>query len=206
MTDPRWDEIIRARGWGRWPNTRFVEWCMRRYGRGDWADRTLTNFLELGCGGGAQLRFLADEGFNAYGIDSSPAAIAATLELVHGGRVAIMEADLLSSLYEEFLREAGSFDCIFDICTLQHMDLDQATFMVAKARKWLMPGGAFFSLHAAAGSSAAGYGDVPEPRLLRQSEIPAMFDGFDVSIGHEVVTGIGAWERRHWIIEGIKNG
>lgn len=146
-----WDDEIRARGgWGRWPDTRFVEWAMKTFGKA--SDRSAVKFLEFGCGGGAQLRFLQSENFRFLGVDSSAGAISQARTLLWDG-VAGDERYAVFGDLRTFQPEPGSelFDCVFDVCTLQHFDDEEARKIVERAWSWLKPGGWLFSKAAVTG-------------------------------------------------------
>lgn len=223
MTVAEWDRVYRGRQWGRWPNTRFVEWAMRRFGDAPQQWRQNIHFLELGCGAGAQLRFLSNEGFASYGVDGSAAALSQArtnlADLSNYGPV-LFESDLLQfempTIFPDFGRgpvgaadlavssTSGQMDAVLDICTLQHLGT-KAADVIVKARRWLRPGGYIFSIFAADGSDKGGFGsDVPPPRLLMASEIPHLFAGFDLKVGMETVRPVDGGTRQHWIIEGRK--
>ena len=198
MIDPAWDVIHTARTWGRWPNTRFVEWAMHTYGEVD--DRRAVRFLDLGCGAGAQLRFLEAEGFSYVGVDGSEAAL---FRARMAGLWPVWHADLTDFEIEE---DWGKFDCVMDICTLQHLSVAAECGIVQRARYWLKPGGCFFMIHAA--DNEGPYGDVPPPRVMSSKGMANLFAGYklirtaieevvDIDIPKNRADSI----RRHWIIE-----
>ena len=55
----------------RWPNEEFCRFMGRNFFSKDALERKSINILEVGCGTGANLRLLAEEGFAAYGIELS---------------------------------------------------------------------------------------------------------------------------------------
>lgn len=206
MTDPRWDALM-TKGWGTWPTIRFVEWAMRIWGKAP--DRRGVKFLELGCGAGAQLRFLAAEGFDVYGLDGSKAAISAALDLVvdvrrdgyrHWGKH-LMHADL-TQLTEKFVPHGGDWDCIFDICTLQHLEPADAKRVIAQAVGWLRPGGYIFSMWRMGDATVAE--GVPAPWVLHGDAVPDMFPGLALQLGAETVNYADGSVVSHWLIEGRK--
>lgn len=191
-------EAIHLKGWGRWPNTRFVEWAMSRYSRVP--DRKAVSFLELGSGGGAQLAFLAVEGFSFTGVDGSQAAIQATIEWIREINAGHVNGLLAPADIRTWKPSTQPYDCIFDICTLQHLSFNDAVALVQRARKWLKPGGRFFCMHQAVGTRTRYFH--PEPRRLKRGEIEMLFEGYsDVRVGSEDVETIDGEHRRHWIIE-----
>lgn len=183
---------------GRWPDTRFVEFAMRTFGQTPEQSRPEVWFLELGCGGGAQLVFLAEEGFSVHGVDASSAALDKARRLVMrygaGSRVALRLQDVAEVV------TAIQFDCVFDVCTLQHMPLYQVREIVVRAQGWLKPGGVFWSKMAAIGH------EVPDgtlaPRRMTLDGVRGLFHGRQVKIGSEHIERADTGLRHsHWIIE-----
>jgi SAM-dependent methyltransferase len=213
MTAREWDKVMAARKWGRWPNTRFVEWFMRTY---DETSRHRVRVLELGCGGGAQLRFLTAEGCSDFwALEGSHEAIAQTMDLLKTRwdykylAERMMRVDLEDIKRQPFLPADDSLDCVVDICTLQHLTANGANDTIVKARHMLKPGGKLFSIFAAPSDGDAqdwtlDLKGVPLPRLLYGHEIPHLFAGFEIRYGWETVCDLDGNERRHWIIEGTK--
>jgi SAM-dependent methyltransferase len=71
--NPVWDEIFRAREWGKYPPEHVVRFVAANfYGA---SDRAAIRLLEIGCGPGANVWFMAREGFGVAAIDGSPTAI-----------------------------------------------------------------------------------------------------------------------------------
>lgn len=213
-----WDDVYAKRQWGHWPNTRFVEWAMRTFGEAP--NRRSVRFLELGCGAGAQVKFLLEEGFNAFGVDSSQQAIFQAMDWI-GSRYPTRELLWLDDIrrFDPGLalvhfplnytpqRQNNAdlkFDCIFDVCTLQHLERDGAVQAVRRAFQWLKPGGYMFSMHQAVQEPPPDVGDVPDPWMLTEAGIQQLFGGFELRYGWEIVRGIDGLERRHWIIEARK--
>lgn len=176
---------------------------MRTFGAAE--DRSSVKFLELGCGFGAQLRFLWEEGFDAEGIDGSQTAVDYAKALP-GRRGLVVHGDL-----EHFLAADGDgyrYDCIVDVCTLQHISPGQNAKLIAKAREWLKPGGWIFSKHVAWGPKVYHWHDpssgIPAPGGLFEDGIPHLFPGFSLQVAREIVIDPERRERHHWIITGRK--
>ncbi len=74
MFDPVWESISQRRSWGKYP----AEALIRVVARDAFAvpDRGVLKALELGCGPGANLWFLANEGIAFDVIDGSATAVA----------------------------------------------------------------------------------------------------------------------------------
>src|SRR5258708_1617485 len=74
--DRHWDELHARREWGKYPNEHVVAFVMRTFCNE--TDRGQVNVLDLGFGGGGNLKFLCEQGFAASGIDGSPHAVQRT--------------------------------------------------------------------------------------------------------------------------------
>jgi SAM-dependent methyltransferase len=71
--DPVWEDVFRHQAWGKYPGEDLIRFVARHfYGA---IDRRQIKLLEVGCGPGANLWFMAREGFSIYGIDGSQTAI-----------------------------------------------------------------------------------------------------------------------------------
>jgi SAM-dependent methyltransferase len=195
MIDPAWDEAHR-RGWGTWPNTRVVEWVMRRYG--GVPDRRAVSFLELGCGAGAQTAFLAAEGFTVTGVDGSTEAIATARQLRRTGQDGLSATYLAADLVSWRPERMAEYDCILDVCTLQHLTQTDANGVALRAVRWLKPGGVLFSMFAMSGDAVRD--GVPAPRYARKGQIGRIFSSYRLQYGSEAVS-TSAGRRAHWLIE-----
>lgn len=73
MSDPfRWDDWNRGGG-PRYPKDKVVQFVLRRFP--DRAAREGLKALDLGCGSGVHMVFLAQEGFSVCGTDISPVGV-----------------------------------------------------------------------------------------------------------------------------------
>lgn len=71
--DPVWEQIFQSREWGKYPPEHVIRFVARNFY--SVKDRKSVRLLEIGCGPGANVWFMAREGFNVAGIDGSPTAI-----------------------------------------------------------------------------------------------------------------------------------
>jgi ubiquinone/menaquinone biosynthesis C-methylase UbiE len=71
--DPVWEQIFSNLEWGKYPPEDFIRFIARNFYGVE--NRKKIRILEVGCGPGANLWFLAREGFTVYGIDGSETAI-----------------------------------------------------------------------------------------------------------------------------------
>lgn len=139
--DPVWERRYKAnpgyRSWYPWSGV--VSFVFRHAPPG--ADRSSVSVLELGCGTGNNVWFVAREGFRAAGIDASPTAIEFAQERLQAeGLVADLRvADLASLPFAD-----GSFDLVFERAALSFTTLEGARACVAEAARVLKPGGYLF--------------------------------------------------------------
>ncbi len=91
-----------------------------------------SDILEVGCGGGALLRWLAEQGFAAKGVDILPEAVEAARELVPGAEILLTDAGALPFA-------DGSFDRIIAHHLIEH--IPEPPLALAEWRRVLRPGG-----------------------------------------------------------------
>ena len=68
-----WNEVYGSRGWGKYPPEELVRFAARTFPEAELRRRLRA--LEVGCGPGPNLWYLAREGFTIAGIDGSANAI-----------------------------------------------------------------------------------------------------------------------------------
>lgn len=163
--DPHWNDVHKAKQWGRWPSEHLVRFVMRNY-----PDRAGLRALDIGCGGGAQSMFLLQEGFEVRAIDGSEAAIEkinlrAASRLFDGHRLGAQVADACNLPWI-----APCFDLAVDVCCLQHLSEDDARIAIAETARVLKPGGKFFSVTARWSDTTKG--DTPLRKMRREEVAP----------------------------------
>lgn len=133
--EQRWESIylrLKAQRW--WPSEALVRYVARAFGL---VKDLGLRALEIGCGTGRNLWFLAEQGFEVYGIDVSPTALALcdsylTSRNVRGARLG--RVDVTEGLAHGISRAFGdvSFDLIVDDRTLQHVTYAQHRSLYAE--------------------------------------------------------------------------
>jgi SAM-dependent methyltransferase len=178
--------------------------------------------LELGCGPGANLWYLAREGFSAAGIDGSGTAIRQASE-----RLALesLDAELVvgdfTSLLDYF--EPASVDAVIDIAAIQHNSREAANAALRGAFEVLKPGAPIFSKLVAAGSWGDGLGREIGPRTFTdidagplvgagltrfstREDVDALFASFGgliVDRAERTLEG-GRSTYRHWLVSAAR--
>lgn len=220
--DPIWEQVHQTREWGRYPPEELIRFVARHFYAAP--NRRDVRILELGCGAGANIWFLAREGFDAYGIDASETAIAtAAARLREEAVTAQLRVGDIASL--AVLYPSVRFDAVIDITCLQHNPLDTVQAVADQALAILKPKGWIFSMLVAAGSYGDGLGKEVEPgtftdiregpargmglcHFFSLSDIRIVFERFvELQIGHTSRSLDGRLHAyTHWVLEARQRG
>ncbi len=71
--NPVWEEVFKSQVWGKYPGEDLIRFVARNFY--NVPDRSAIRILEVGCGPGANLWYIAREGFAVYGVDGSTTAV-----------------------------------------------------------------------------------------------------------------------------------
>ena len=183
---------------------RLVDFAIHRSRFPDILDQC---WLEVGCGTGINLCWLAECGFIAMGFDSSPSAImrAEAFASVNG---AFHFPPLFrkSDVTGRFPYDDAIFDAAIDICCLENLDDAEFRHALSEIARVLQPKGRFFSLTASPGRddalTTAGVVRKPDYYQLRDRLVIAGFDVDCLSI--EVHLDGQGREVENWHIEARK--
>jgi SAM-dependent methyltransferase len=142
MYDPVWDEIFRSRAWGRYPAEDLIRFVVRETMRS--GDRSKMRALELGCGPGANLWFLANEGIAFDAIEGSATAVAqarSRLDREKPGWKGRIETGNFCRLPDDF----RGYDFVLDSEAIYCNDFRESAGLIAEIYDRLVGGGAFWS-------------------------------------------------------------
>ena len=135
-----WDKTFSETNPTLYPYDSVVSFVFRNYPKNK--EKEKVKILDVGCAGGNNIFFVAEQGFNAYGIDGSKNAI----EI---GRKRLAEKKLFAELhvgdFRELPFESEFFDLVIDrgsICCLDKSGIQQT---INEIKRVLLPGGLFFS-------------------------------------------------------------
>jgi len=141
MWNKKWEQIHQRQDWGKYPPEELVRFVARNYYKVK--DRSKVSFLDLGCGLGAASWYLAREGFDVWGIDGSKTSIDKV--------IVRFRKENLQGFFEnnDYLKTSYSnniFDCVIDVCSIQHNSPKDQQLIIDNIYKWLKPGGKVFSM------------------------------------------------------------
>lgn len=153
--DAVWDDVFGTRPWGKYPPEELIRFVARRFYSAP--DRSAVRILELGCGPGANVWYLAREGFDVTGIDGSEPALDDARGRLDADQ---LQARLLQGDFTDLSAYVGpqTFDAVVDVCGLQHNRIGAVANAVKAAYDALVPSGSFFAMLVAAGSWGDGLG------------------------------------------------
>ncbi len=135
-----------SRAWGRYPSEALVRFIARMFP--DLERRTGLRILEVGCGPGANLWYLAREGFTIAGIDGSATAIAKARDRLtaEGMAVSRKPADLKVGNFQSLPWSDNLFDAAVDIEAVYANPVPVIHAAIAEVQRVLKPGGWFFAI------------------------------------------------------------
>ena len=153
--DPRWESAVYGAGrqLNLYPHTAVVTFIMRHFAQAP--ERARIRILEVGCGAGNNIWFLAREGFAAAGIDGSKTAIDfARARLARDG----LEAEMVTGDFQTLSWPNNYFDCVIDrgAITCNRRAVIERT--LDEVRRVLKPDGQFLSMIYGTGHPGRLYG------------------------------------------------
>ena len=157
-----WNKIFATRAWGKYPSEELIRFVARTFKNP--TERSEMRALEIGCGTGANLWYLAREGFAIAGIDSSKHAIASAMDRICTEH--LFDADRSPDLKVGNLAilpwDDNQFDIVIDIGALTSNTTAVIRSAIAEALRVLKPGGWFFGKMFGPGTTGADTGKMLE--------------------------------------------
>lgn len=141
MTKTDWDKRYFHGRYNKYPFTDVVSFVMRRFGGAP--DRRSIRILDLGCGGSHHLKFLAEEGFDYYGIDGASESIEIAAERLKAAGFSsknVILGDLGKLPYAD-----DFFDGVIDRGSITCNSLADIPPLIKEARRVLKKGGTLYS-------------------------------------------------------------
>jgi len=202
MSSENWDKFYSRKEVAKYPDNMLVRFVAKYYY--DVPNRKDVKFLDVGCGAGSSVWYLAREGFSVAGIDGSKVAMERLRIRLEEDK---LEAFLGCGDITQLDFKENYFDCIIDISSLCYIPDDKIKDMMSKLHKVLKPGGRFFSIAPTEDCSKDVFNENGIARFDHYEEIENKFKDFkDVSINswcYEL--NRGQWHRIDlWVVEAEK--
>jgi len=145
--DSVWEEIFKSQDWGKYPDESFIRFVARNFYaaagvKRDKEQRAKIKLLEVGCGPGANIWFMAREGFGTFGVDGSETAITKARQRLDQEGLA---ADLRVGDISDLPYQDGTFDAVADNECLAHNNAKALEGILSEIHRVLKPGGMFYS-------------------------------------------------------------
>lgn len=150
--DPVWEKIYIEHEWGKYPAEDLIRFIARNFYKV--SNRQSIKILEVGCGPGGNLWFIAREGFQTFGIDGSKTAIAKAKKRLDS-ELPNWSGNLLVGDISKLPFTDFEFDAVIDSEALYCNSLEKTKSIISEIYRVLKPSGLFFSRTFASGS----YGD-----------------------------------------------
>ena len=135
--------------------------------------------LDLGCGPGRHVAYLAREGFETHGVDYSQVAVEMAEDLCEweGLDARVKRANITDLSYDD-----AYFDCAIDCATIQHNFRADIESAIAEVSRVLKPDGLFFWKARSREDSFYGEGTEAEPGtcVFHQESVVSDNDGDEV--------------------------
>ncbi|MHB8110077.1 MAG: class I SAM-dependent methyltransferase [Syntrophorhabdaceae bacterium] len=133
-----WEKLFQ-REYGRYPAEHLIRFIARNYYR---AERGSTKILEVGCGPGANIWYLSREGFDTYGIDGSPTAIASAKLLLSKDN---LSANLTTGDIVRLPYTNAYFDAVIDNECIYSNNLSDSHMIMSEIQRVIKKDALFFS-------------------------------------------------------------
>jgi cyclopropane fatty-acyl-phospholipid synthase-like methyltransferase len=140
-----WENKFVSNEWGKYPPISLVKFVARNFYKA--SDRKQVRILEIGSGPGANLWFMAREGFTVYGIDFSQTACDKVFNRLAAEGLSDRIGGVHTGDYAEKLVEFEDsyFDAIIDIESLYCNSFEKSRKIVEICFAKLKPGGLMLS-------------------------------------------------------------
>ncbi len=143
-----WEESYRDRAVQQAYNTAPVEALVRVVSyylrdRFDPGELEGLHFLEMGCGTGPNLVWLAQKGIHVSGVDISGASLQLARQNLEHADLSHLVGRLVEAPVDKVPFEGECFDGIVEACVFQHLDRDQRRSTFLEVGRMLKPGGLF---------------------------------------------------------------
>ncbi len=137
--DPIWETVFKDNEWGKYPGENLIQFIARNFYK---RERENISLLEIGCGPGANIWFMARERFNVVGIDGSETAISKAKERLQQENLnaQLVVGDIVKMPFDDNL-----FDGIIDNECLYANNEQNTLLILSEISRLLKSNGLFYS-------------------------------------------------------------
>jgi len=222
--DPIWERVFTSQAWGKYPGEDLIRFVARNFYAAP--DRAAVRILEVGSGTGANLWFLAREGFAAFGIEGSPTAARQSRQRMDaecaGWDRAPRGGDVVVGDIARLPWRDAHFDAVIDSEAVYCNSYEESRAIYREMHRVTRPGGRLFVRTFATGTWGDGIGErIEERRFVADSgplagkgpsrfttleELPALLAPWQISEVNLVTRTLDAQREviREWIVEGAR--
>ncbi|MCK5295702.1 MAG: class I SAM-dependent methyltransferase [Alphaproteobacteria bacterium] len=136
--DPVWENVFQNQSWGKYPSENLVRFVARNFYN---KDRANTKIIEVGFGTGANIWYLANEGFNVSGVEGSKTATQICNKMLEATK---LKADLHTGDIQTFSPKE-KVDGVIDIECIYANSYEDTKKILENISNSLKSGGLFFS-------------------------------------------------------------
>lgn len=153
--DKVWEDIFATQDWGKYPGEDLIRFVARNFYKAK--DRAQIKILEVGCGPGANIWYMAREGFCVYGVDGSKTAIDTAKKRLdlecNGWQGAVTVGDFCNLNFTD-----GFFDAVIDNEAICYNSFAESKKIYGEIARILKKEGKLFSRTFAVGTYGYGTG------------------------------------------------
>lgn len=222
--DPIWERIFSQQAWGKYPGEDLIRFIARHYYSA--AERAAVRILEVGSGTGANLWFLAREGFAAFGMEGSPTATMQCKERLSAEcpgwdaeprKGVVVVGDIAQLPWPD-----AHFDAVIDCEAVYCNSYEESRSIYQEMHRVARPGGRIFVRTFATGTWGDGSGELIDERrfvvdagplagkgpcrFTALDALPALLAPWDiceVNLATRTLQGQDG-SIREWIVEGVR--
>ena len=125
----------------KYPNEELCRFIGRTFASNSSLKKKI-RILEVGCGSGANLKMLLNEGFNTFGLDISKKSISL---LENFFKTKKKKPTLKVASMEKLPFNNSYFDCIIDVFSSTHLNSNEGLSFIKETSRCLKKGGLYFS-------------------------------------------------------------
>ena len=173
--DSVWEQVFKQQTWGKYPGEDLIRFVARNFYKS--SVREDIKILEVGCGPGANLWYMAREGFTVYGIDGSETATNCAQQRLDtecpGWKGQVLTGDIVKLPFED-----GYFDAVIDNEAIYCNSFAISQEIYKEIARVVKQGGKLFSRTFATGCWGDGTGEQVGHRAYYVSEGPMLNKGY----------------------------